>query len=264
MEAWQQAIIDALVSLGVWQLVLYGLVSLGMSVFSGIAGGGGGFVMTPLLIFLGLTPAQAVSTGKIGGLAITVGTIGGMRSEHERLSKWRVSAVMVLALVVGLLVPFVIRGLESGAYRVVLGVILLLMIPVMIVKKVGITPHEPSRPRQVAGAGLLTAALFLQGAFSGGLGTLVNVVLMGMLGMNATEANLTKRWSQLVLNVTVVMGVLASHLIVWRYVAVAVPTTLVGGYVGGWLAVKRGNQFVLNAMMVLMAVSALALILGAF
>src|SRR6266403_3140402 len=126
-----------------WQWVVFAVVSLGMAVLSGIVGGGGGFVMTPLLILLGLSPAQAVSTGKLSGLATTVGSLGGMRSVHGTLSKRRVVPVMVLALVVGLLVPFVIRGLENDVYRVVLGIILLLMIPIMIIKKVGIKPHHP-------------------------------------------------------------------------------------------------------------------------
>ncbi|MDB5178240.1 MAG: rane protein of unknown function [Patescibacteria group bacterium] len=253
---------DMIIGMEWWQLGIYAVMATGMSVFSGIAGGGGGFVMTPLLIFLGLSPAQAVSTGKIGGLAVTIGSLGGMRAEHGRLSRRRVVPVMILALVVGLLVPFVIRSLESEAYRVLLGIILLLMIPVLIVKKVGIEPHQPKLWQRYAGGALLTLALFLQGVFSGGLGTLVNVVLMGMLGMTATEANMTKRWSQLILNITVVLGVLLSHLIVWPIVAVGVPANLVGGYLGGKLAIKRGNRFVMNVMIILMVTSALALIFG--
>lgn len=246
-----------------WQLVIYSVASTVMSIFSGIAGGGGGFVMTPLLIFLGLTPAQAVSTGKIGGVTITIGSLGGMRSIHGRLSKRRIIPVMILALIIGLLVPFVIKSLESDIYRITLGIILLLMVPVLHIKKVGITPHQPKRWQKFAGAGLLTLALGLQGAFSGGLGTLVNVVLMGMLGMTATEANVTKRWSQLILNITIIFGVVFSGLIVWQIAAVAIPTTLIGGYIGGKLAVKKGNAFVMNTMIVLMIVSALGLIFGA-
>jgi uncharacterized membrane protein YfcA len=49
------------------ELALYGGAGFLMSILGGIAGGGGGFVMTPLAIFLGLTPAQAVSTGKFAG-----------------------------------------------------------------------------------------------------------------------------------------------------------------------------------------------------
>jgi uncharacterized membrane protein YfcA len=52
-----------------WELVLFAIVCFGMSVFSGFAGGGAGFIITPVSIFLGLTPAQAVSSGKFNGLA---------------------------------------------------------------------------------------------------------------------------------------------------------------------------------------------------
>lgn len=237
-----------------------GLAAVVMAVFGGIAGGGGGFIMTPLLIFLGLTPAQAVSTGKINGLAVTLGALGGMRSVNGRLSKWRIIPVMILALLVGLLVPFVIRSLDSEVYRIALGIILLLMIPVLLIKKIGLDSYQPKTWQKYLGAGFLTLALFLQGVFSGGLGTLVNIVLMGMLGMTATEANITKRWSQLILNTTIVLGVLLSGLIVWHILIITIPATLVGGYLGGKMAVKKGNKFVMNTMIVLILISALLLI----
>lgn len=245
-----------------WQFIILAVAAVVMSVFSGIAGGGGGFIMTPLLIFLGLSPAQAVSTGKITGLTVTIGALGGMRSIHGRLSKWRIIPVMVLAFLVGLVVPFVIKSLDSEVYRVALGMILLLMIPVLLIKKVGLTAYEPKPWQKYVGTGLLTLALFLQGVFSGGLGTLVNVVLMGMLGMTATEANVTKRWSQLILNITIVIGVLFSGLIVWYLLLIVVPATLIGGYIGGKIAVRKGNKFVMDTMIFLILVSAIFLIFG--
>ncbi len=245
-----------------WQLAVLAAAAMVMAIFSGIAGGGGGFVMTPLLIFCGLSPAQAVSTGKFSGLAVTLGALSGMRSIHGSLSKRRVTPVMVLAFVVGLLAPFVIRSLDSEVYRVTLGIILLFMIPVLWVKKVGQRAYTPKGWQKYVGTGLLTVALFLQGIFSGGLGTLVTVVLMSLLGMTATEANVTKRWSQLILNVTIIIGVLFSGLIVWYILLVLVPATLVGGFVGGKIAVKKGNKFVLDTMIILMLISAIFLICG--
>jgi len=246
-----------------WQLIILGVAAILMSVFSGIAGAGGGFIMTPLLIFFGLTPAQAVSTGKFTGLAVTIGALSGMKSVHGNLSKWRIIPVMVLAFAVGLLVPFVIKSLDSEIYRVTLGIILLLMVPVLLIKKVGINAYRPNIWQKYFGSILLTVALFLQGVFSGGLGALVNVVLMGMLGMTAVEANVTKRWSQLILNTTIVIGVLFSGLIVWYLLLILVPAALVGSYLGGKIAVKKGNKFVVDTMVFLMIVSAVALILGA-
>lgn len=246
-----------------WQLVVVGIAALAMSIFSGIAGGGGGFIMTPLLIFMGLTPAQSVSTGKFNGLTISLGALSGMRSVHGNVSKWRIIPVMVLAFFVGLAVPFAIKSLDSELYRVILGVILLLMIPFLLIKKVGLSSYKPKRWQKYVGSGLLALALFLQGVFSGGLGTLVNIVLMGMLGMTAAEANVTKRWSQLIMNITIVLGVLFSGLIVWYLLLILIPTTIIGGYIGGKIAVKKGNKFIVNTMIILIVISSVLLISGA-
>jgi uncharacterized membrane protein YfcA len=143
-----------------------------------------------------------------------------------------------------------------------MGVVLLLMIPVMVFKKMGVEAHKPTILGKAGGGVLLALALLMQGVFSGGLGTLVNMVLIGMLGMTATEANLTKRWSQLILNFTVLLGVLTTGLIYWPILLVGVPAMLAGGYLGGHLAVKKGNQFIMNVMIALMVVSALGLIFG--
>lgn len=167
---------------------------------------------------------------------------------------------MILAFAVGLLVPFAIKAFDNRTYRMVLGVLLLLMIPLMACKKVGLKPHKPTRLQKGLGGVLLTVSLFLQGAFSGGLGSLVNIVLMGMLGQTANEAHITKRWSQLILNTTIIFGVFSSGFIVWPVVAVGVSTNLVGSYIGGRIAIQKGDGFAVSVLLVLMAISALFLI----
>lgn len=233
-----------------------------MSILSGIAGSGGGFIMTPLMIALGMTPAQAVSTGKISGLAVTVGSLGGLRKSKEKVVRNKIIAIMILALVIGLIAPFIIKTLDNSVYRIILGIILLLMIPVIIFKKIGMHSYQPNNKQKTIGTILLSFALLLQGIFSGGMGTLVNIVLMGMLGMNATEANITKRWSQLILNITVIFGVIYSGLIIWYVAIVMIPASLGGAYIGGHIAVKKGNKFITSVMIILMIISALYLIFG--
>ena len=44
-----------------------------VAILSGAAGGGGGLIITPLMVLLGLTPAEAVGTGKFGGFGISLG-----------------------------------------------------------------------------------------------------------------------------------------------------------------------------------------------
>jgi hypothetical protein len=244
-----------------WQLTLYGVISVIMSVLSGIAGAGGGFIMTPLSILLGLTPAQAVSSGKFNGLAVTLGSLGGLRVNRSHIRKRGIVAISLLALAVGLIVPAVIKAFESQWYQITLGVIILLLIPVMVYKKVGLKPHRPTGLQKSIGSILLAVSLFLQGVFSGGLGTLVNIVLMGFLGMSAIEANITKRLSQVVLNVVIILGVLGSGLIYWPVVFIGMITATLGGYIGGHLALKKGDEFIMTIMIGLMVLSALLLII---
>jgi uncharacterized membrane protein YfcA len=243
-------------------LIIFGIAGFLSSIISGIAGAGGGFIMTPLGIFLGLSPAQAVSTGKFSGLSVTVGALFGMKKAHGTVSWARIIPVMVLAFVVGLFVPLVIKSLDSEIYRTTLGVILILMIPVMMMKKIGIKRSNPNRVQKIVGGGLLTFALILQGIFSGGLGTLVNLALMGMLGMTALEANITKRWSQLILNAMIIVGVLGSGFIVWQVVVVGVITTFFGSMVGGRIAVRKGDSFIANVLIILMFISGIGLIIS--
>lgn len=245
-----------------WELVLFAFAGFGMAILSGIAGAGGGFIMTPLGIFLGLTPAQSVSTGKFSGLSVTIGSLFGMKDARKRVSWSRIVPIMILSFIVGLAVPFVIKSLDADVYRKTLGVILLLMIPIMIFKKVGINPGDPRPWQRILGGGLLTLALILQGVFSGGLGTLVNVVLMSMMGMTAVEANITKRWSQLILNVTVIAGVIGSGLVLWNVAAVGVCSTFFGSVIGGKMAVKKGDAFIMRIMISLMFISAIGLLVA--
>ncbi len=242
-------------------MLMYGTASLLMCILSGISGGGGGFVMTPLLIFLGLSPAQAVATGKLAGLSVTLGSLHGLRDVRPRFDR-RFLLILVLAAAIGLAAPFFIKTLEHELYKTILGGVILLMVPVLLWKKAGLHDIQPSGLTQAVGYMALGAALFLQAVFSGGLGVLVSVVMMSLLGMPALEANVTKRYSQLVLNILVILGVVFSGLIVWQMAVIGIVTSFIGGVIGGRIAVRRGNGFVTAVMLLLMSISGVWLIVS--
>jgi uncharacterized membrane protein YfcA len=245
-----------------WQLLLYGVVCFGVSVLCGIAGTGGVFVMMPLAVFLGLTPAQAAATGKIPALSVALGSLSGLRG-HSRISHWRVLPLIVLALLVGLLTPLCIKVLDQAAFRIFFGLLLLILVPVVLHKRVGVKPSKPSRWQRGTGVMLLSGTLLFQGALSGGLGTLVNVLLVGMLGMTPREANVTKRWSLLVLNITVIAMVFSSGMIDWQLAAVGAVTGFAGSYIGGHIGLHKGDAFVMHVTVFLMAVGGVELLISA-
>ena len=243
-------------------LLIYFIIGTIMSVVSGIAGGGGGFITTPLMVFLGLSPAQAVITGKLGGVMMSLGSLTGLKGGEGNLSKRKVMPVMLLALIVGTIAPYIVKSLDAQVYRITIGLLILLMIPVLLKKEIGLRSYKPTTNNKIIGSILLCVSLLLQGVFSGGLGTLVNIVLMGFLGMTAIEANITKRWSQLILNLTMIIGVLTSGLIVWKVAIVGLISAFIGGYLGGRIAIKKGDKLVMNVMLGLMFVSGVWLMFG--
>lgn len=244
------------------ELVVYAFIAIFTAFLSSVAGGGGGFVTTPLLIFLGLSPAQAVATGKISGLAIALGSVTGLRKGGVKYSKRQVFILSILALAVGLVVPFIIKNLEAGIYQKILGVLLLLMIPVVIKKKLGDTSFVPSKKRKTTGYFLVTVIFFIQGITSTGVGLFVNIALMSFLGLKNLTANIVKRYSQLILNSVIVLGLLFSGLIVWKIALVSVVVNLIGGHIGGDYATKISPESVRYFFVAFMLISGVALLIS--
>jgi uncharacterized membrane protein YfcA len=242
-------------------LILYGIATFFTSLLSGAGGGGGGLIATPLAILLGLTPQQAIATGKLNGLAISAATIHSFRK--SKIHTWRVVIpIMALAAIIGLTAPLFISKINNDTYQRILGVIILAMIPVVLFKRVGYAKKDVSARSKAIGYVLLAITLFMQAIFSSGMGVLVNLSLMVFMGMSALEANITKRYSQILLNGLIFIGVAFSHLVVWNVALVAVVGCFVGGRIGAHIALKKGDKFVTAIFVVLMLVSGVGLLLG--
>ena len=243
------------------ELVIVGVVGFLLAILSGIAGGGGGFIMTPMLIFLGLSPAQAIATGKLGGLSMAIGSLAGMRP-NRKLDKNILIVAIILSIISGFLASKLIVGINEDIYGNILGVALIVIAPIMLIKKIGHQEKIISRNKKILGYIGLFVALFLQGILSGGFGVFVSVVLMSGLGLNAIQSNITKRITQLVLNSVIVLSLIGSGLILWNVALVMIIVNLLGSAIGGRIAVRKGSSFVSNVMAGLALFSGIALLVS--
>jgi len=243
------------------ELFVYAAAGFGISILSAIASGGGGFVMTPLGILFGLTPAESIATGKIGGLATTTGALAGMK--NVKVDKKQSIILLFLALVAGLISSQIIIRLEGDWFKVLLGVALIIMAPLMYYKKIGQKKPTPeSTPHPLIGYSMAFMALMLQGTFSSGMGTLVTLAIITGLGHDALQASVNKRISQLMLNGIIILSVAGTGLIVWKVAAAAFIGNSAGSYIGGKIAVKKGSVFVANMMAGLAGLSGFLLIVS--
>jgi uncharacterized membrane protein YfcA len=244
-------------------LFIFALVNFAAAMLSGAAGGGGGLISIPTLLLLGLNPASAVATGKFGGLGISAGT--SIRFAKEKITDRHTviifSILSGIGAIIGSLLLVKYQNHEKALENIVGYSILLVGVPMLYVRNLGLEPKERSRPIKLFGGLLLAAAVVLQAALGSGLGSLQLVVLMGCFGMTALVASATRRAMQLTVAIISLSIFIVSNIVDYKFGLIGLITSFVGGYCGAHVAIKRGNRFVVNLFAVTSILLALQLLL---
>ncbi len=232
------------------------------SILSGMAGGGGSFIITPFYILIGLTPQQSIATGKFASFGLSAGAVAAFKKrmlEDRRFSIF----IIILAAAMGFLASLLLRKVDNASLQRLMGIFMLGMVPFMLRKAKGIERGKPTRLSEIAGSILLATIMLLQGILSGGIGSLVSAIFIVFFGKTALEANVLKRKTSIILNTVVVLSLLASGLINYTYGLFGMAGGLLGGYTGSHIAVKKGDEFAKKALLIFMAASGLWLLLTA-
>jgi uncharacterized membrane protein YfcA len=222
------------------------------SILSGMTGGGGGYVVTPLLIAIGFTPQQSIATAKLWALGIDTGSITAYR--HKRVKHTRMAISLALAAVpVGIISFIAIRHLKNENLQLVMGLLNLAMIPVLFIK------HHTVKSRRRHFT-IIVGLMLLQGIFASGVGSLINVFLIAVFGISVLETNLIKRKASLVSDFVVLAGLVGTGLINIEYGIIGMTGGLSGGYIGSKFALKEGEKFARYALIVFMLISGVYLV----
>lgn len=240
--------------------IIIAIVGLVSGLFSGVTGGGGAMLMIPAFIFSGLPPQMAVATAKLSGLG---GDFGGLpafiKSGHIRKDIIRV--MIPIAVVIGLITPLLFAVLESKGFQIALAIFMILMLPTLFIKKK--TIKAPTRKHKFFGYSLYTVVLFLQGIFSGGVGSLAVYVLTLLFGTSKLETMATRRAVVAVMSPIAVFALLVSGFIsVWLGL-IGLVTQFIGTYIGTKIVLKRGELFATIAMAVTILISSILLLVSA-
>ena len=241
--------------------VVFG-VTFTASILSGMAGGGGGFIITPFYIAIGLTPQQSIATGKLGALGLDAGAIAAFRGKIKQYRNFTFFLVLI-AVGVGFLSSYFIRNIRNENLQLIMGIMNLVMIPFLFIKHHRLKGRRKHYILRFLSILLIVVILLLQGTFSSGIGSLVNVFLILFFGFSALEASLIKRQTSIVLDVVVLAGLLGAGLINFKYGLIGMAGGLTGGYIGSRFALHEGERFARYALMVFMLVSGIWLIASA-
>lgn len=230
------------------------------SIISGMAGGGGGLISAPFFIFIGLPPQVAVATTKFGALGLTLGSITKFRTT-EYVRKDHVIFLSVLSVTAAILGSRILLTSSNETIERLVGVMMIVALPFIFMKDVGIKRFTPSYWKEALGYILYFIVLVLQAAFGAGVGMMLMVVMMGLLGFTALEANATRRIPGFVLALVSLLIYMFNGVVYYGHGLVMLGGMLVGGYIGTHIAVKRGSHFVKVVFAVVVAVLGLQLMI---
>jgi uncharacterized protein len=236
------------------------LISVVSSIFSGIAGGGGGFIITPYLIFIGLSPQQAIATGKMGGIGVTFGSLVAFRGKGL-VRKKLLPPLMAITLAASLFAGWAIPKIDPIIFQKIIGATLIVLIPTLFINKKAFQPGSRTHRWLMVGYVLYACLSFAQAMIGTGLAMLLTMILMFLFGLTPLQANATKRVTQSVQSIIVFILLLAQGFVVLAQGTAILLGSLLGGHIGSNEAVKRGNKFVKIILALVMASSGMALLL---
>jgi uncharacterized membrane protein YfcA len=244
-----------------WLVVVTFFIGLASSLLSGMSGGGGGFITMPyFLLVVGLPPANALATAKMGGVGTSFGAMTAFRGKGL-VHKGLVYKFMAITVVCSLVSAWLIPRLDPTLFEKIIGVFLLLLIPTLFINKAAFQPGDRARHWVGLGFGLYVVFSFLQTLIGTGMGSILVLILMFLFGLSALESNATKRVAQSVQSV-ILFGLLAVQgLVFWWHGIAGLLGSVIGSHLGTHIAIKKGSRFVKAMLAVVMLTSGIALIM---
>jgi len=238
-------------------LLQYGLLYLlGMAVgFINTLGGGGSSLLYPVLIFMGLTPHQAVGTSRLAFL--TQGLFSAWGYQKRKKILWPFALWMGLAAMAGSFIGAALGlALSPGAFKKVIAVVIALA---------GLAVFLP-RPRNESGRHprleltLNLLVFFFLGIYSGfiqtGLGFLILIVLAGFNRLDIHLSNGIKAVVILLAGIPPLLLYGMHQQILWDKALVLAAGTATGAFLTAYFSVKwpeKTVKYIITALILFMA-----------
>ncbi|HSX00594.1 MAG TPA: sulfite exporter TauE/SafE family protein [Patescibacteria group bacterium] len=235
------------------------IVAFLSSIVSGMSGGGGGFIMTPYYLLIGLSPQQIVAGASIASLGLGSSSLIAMRGK-QLISRKFLVPLIVLTITFTLLAMLVLPKIQSGVFEIAIGTLLIILAPTLFINKASLQSGERSRKSILLGY-ISYAIILFASSLGGGLATLLFLPLMFLMGLSAMQSNALRRVLMLIQAVIAFFVVLPQGYIVWSYALAALIGCYIGGHIGTKIALKRGENFIKYSLAAVMVASGLILLI---
>ena len=235
------------------------LVALISSIFSGMAGGGGGFIMSPYWLLIGLTPAQGASIGAFTAVGMGVSSLAAFRKTdhlpHDKRLVIILSVVTVLASILGALI---LPKIDVSAFKYLLAFITIAALPLLFMKRPA--THRFAKHRNI-GLALIIALLIVSSIItSSAFSVLMVIVFVLFFDLSILQMTALRRFVVLSQSIVLFIVLSAQGHLVWQHALVGIIGGGLGSYFGTRFAISKGESFAKWALAVGALIGALALL----
>ncbi|HFE39282.1 MAG TPA: sulfite exporter TauE/SafE family protein [Gammaproteobacteria bacterium] len=223
------------------------IISLVANIFSAFAGGGAGLIQLPALIFLGLAFKIALATHKVASVFLGIGAT--LRNLKEKRLNRRFAVFILATGLPGVVVGAnIILNIENRTAEIALGLLTIgLGVYSYFKPDLGqhFTPTHRNSSGYIIGGTILFFIGILNGSLTSGTGLFVTLWLIRWFGLDyKTAVSYTLILVGLFWNGSgaITLGIMSE--IAWSWLPALILGSLLGGYIGAHLAIKKGNQWI--------------------
>ena len=234
------------------------IVAFISSILSGLAGGGGGFIMAPYWLLSGMTPAQGATTGAFMALGMGGSSLAAFRgSGHMPQNKKLVISLLIMTFIASAIGPFFLQRIDTEVFKPVLAILTIASLPLLFIKRkdIHISKQNETIGIVLLGALLLASSFITSSAFS----IFIAIVLAQVFKLSILQSTALRRIIGIVQS-AVIFGVLAwLGNFLWPHAIAGILGGALGSYIGTKLAIKKGEKFAKYALAVGAVTSSIAL-----
>ena len=225
--------------------------------------GGGALIGFPLLIFFGLQTSNAIATQRFSAVILEI--VSAVKFYREKQLNIKLGLLLGLSAIVGsFLGSKLLLSFNEKALNITVGIVLLIVAIVVLYKdRLGIKEKKLTQTNYLQ-LFFFTFLLSIYGGFFGaGFGIFIMLLLV-FFGLNYLKGAAVGRIVGFFMSVTSAIVFAKSGLINYSYGLSLGLGFAIGSWIGIGIAVKRGNEFVRNLLMVIVLLTIAKLLIGIF
>ncbi len=225
--------------------------------------GSGSLITLPILILLGLPANVANGTNRVGVVMQNVVAVATFRrlGALDASGTWQLVVPSVVGSIIGAQLAV---DLNEALLRQIIGVLMLLMIVVMFIQpERWLQEHVATRRARLWVEVPLFFVIGIYGGFlQAGVGIFLIAALVLSAGFNLVSANAVKNLMVLVFTAAALVVFIAHDQVNWTLGLLLAAGQSLGAWLAARMAVKRGARFVRWVVIVVIVLSAGALLSG--